>query len=274
MLKALLNIERIKTLHSPTFRAIIILHAALFLLVSLIGANLHLNIQGITIEKLFQFPHIWNTIAWIASWFNLILGVLAIMLVTNEFQYRTFRKQLIDGLSRNQLLYGKLLVFITISAYAMLLVLICGIIIGVVKSNGNGLANITQGLEFVPILFLQTFGYLMLALLFGALFQNTALSIVAYILYFFPIEPIIRTIIPEIAAQYMPVKVIANLTPMPDFAGILMGDMIQINSGANNLSGLITANQSTPIFITALIAFAYCILLALGSKAIFHKKNF
>ena len=58
MLKALLNIERIKTLHSPTSRAIIILHAALFLLVSLIGANLHLNIQGITIEKQIGRAHV------------------------------------------------------------------------------------------------------------------------------------------------------------------------------------------------------------------------
>ncbi|HPF92952.1 MAG TPA: hypothetical protein PLV65_03400, partial [Tenuifilaceae bacterium] len=121
MVKKLLAIEGRKTLFYPTFRTIIGLHALLFLIVALVASNINLNIEGIRIDKVFQFPHLWNTLAWIASWFNLLLGILAIMLTCNEFQFRTFRKQLIDGLTRNELIIAKLFVITSLAAYAMIL---------------------------------------------------------------------------------------------------------------------------------------------------------
>lgn len=274
-MKSLINIERIKTLYSPSFRTIIILHASLFFLVALIAGSIKLNIQGVSIEKIMQFPHIWNTLAWIASWFNLLLGILAIMLVSNEFQFRTFRKQIIDGLSRNELVFGKIIVFAAIAIYTMLLVFATGLIMGTIKSSGFNLSNFTQGLAYLPVLFLQSFSYMLLAMLFAFLFKNTALSIVSFILYFFPIEPIIRSIIPDVAIKFLPVKVIANLTPMPDFVGISMGDMIHINQGSSStLQNMGLVSESMPLIYAALVAVGYCLLFAFTSKLIVQRNNF
>jgi len=275
MIKQLLYIEATKTLHYPTFRTIIILHASLFFLVALAASSLKINVQGVTIEKIFHFPHIWNTLTWIASWFNLLLGILAIILVTNEFQFNTFRKQLIDGLKRDELLWGKIMVFISLSFYTMLLVLLTGLIFGLFKTPNFSLSNFALGLPFLPVLFIQSLGYMLLGMLFAFLYKSAALSIVSFILYFFPVEPIIRTIIPDVASQYMPVKVIANLTPMPDFVGISIGDAIQINGETGpGLYSLGILSEPMPIIISSSIVVFYCIFFLLMSKFIVKYKNF
>jgi ABC-2 type transport system permease protein len=275
MLRKITNIEAIKTLYSPSFKAIIILHSSLFLLVTMVAGNMQINIQGINIDKLFQFPHVWNTLAWIASWFNLLLGILAIMLITNEFQFRTFRKQLIDGLSRNELILGKLIAFFSIAIYTMLLVFITGLLMGLFKSSGFSLADFYKGLSYLPVLFLQSFGYMILAMLFAFIFRNSALSIVSFILYFFPVEPIMRAFIPDIAVKFMPVKVIANLTPMPDFVGITLGDLVNVYSstGAENHS-LGIMGTSMPLLYTSMVTMVYLLFFVALSNLIVKRKNF
>ena len=273
-MKALAQIEKIKTLNSPSFRAIIILHASLFVMVMLIAGSFKINIQGVHVEKILQFPHIWNTVAWVASWFNMLLGVLAIILVANEFQYKTFRKQVLDGINRRELTLGKILVFASIAIYTMLLVFVIGLVMGIVKSDGGGMQNFTQGLTYLPVLFLQAFGYMLWAMLFAFLFKNTALSILSFMLYVFPIEPILRAIIPDVAIKFLPVKVIANLTPMPDFVGISMGDMIQFSgSGSSPLSDIGVASNAMPLLYASLIAVGYCIIFYLASTQIIRRVN-
>lgn len=274
-MKSIVKIEKIKTLYSPAFRTIIILHASLFLAVILIAGSLRINIQGVYIEKILQFPHVWNTLAWIASWFNLLLGILAIILVTNEFHYKTFRKQLIDGLSRGELLLGKVFIFASIAIYTMLLVFACGLVMGMVKTSGLNMGNFIQGLGFLPVLFLQSLGYMLLAMLFGFLFKNTALSIVSFILYFFPIEPIIRAIIPDMAIKFMPAKVIANLTPMPDFIGISMGDMIQVTQGSTNpLQDIGLISETMPLLQASTLAIGYCLVFIFVTRVIAKRVSF
>ena len=115
-MKNIIKLEFVKTLGYPGFRTIVILHIILFFLVVLVASNFKIPLQAVFgikanftigalgIHKLFAFPCVWATISWIASWFNILLGILVIMLVGNEYQFRTFRKQILDGVSRSQML--------------------------------------------------------------------------------------------------------------------------------------------------------------------------
>jgi ABC-2 type transport system permease protein len=276
MLKKLLDIEATKTLYNPTFRTLILLHFILFLLVAFVASSFKLNIQGVTVEKVFHFPYVWNTLAWIASWFNLLLGILAIVLVANEFQFRTFRKHLIDGLTRNEILVSKVIVFTLLAFYTMLLVFLMGLIFGMIKSPSFNIHSFIEGLPFLPILFIQSLGYMLLAMLFAFLIRSTGLSIVAFVLYFFPVEPIIRFFVPEIAIQYLPVKTIANLTPMPDFVGISLSDTI-ILPGSDSAAGLYSMgilSKPLPFIISASVTVIYCLIFVFASKLVVRVKNF
>ena len=274
MVNAVLNTERIKTLYSPAFRVIIILHASLFILVTMVAGSLHIDIQGVHIEKLLHFPHIWNTLSWIASWFNLLLGVLAILLVSNEFQYKTFKKHIIDGLSRNEILLSKLIVFALLAAYTMLLVFISGLLFGIIKSSSFSVNDFIQGLPYLPVLFIQSLGYMLLGMLMAFIFKNSAFSIVAFLLYFFPVEPILRAFLPNGVAAFMPAKTIANLTPMPNFLGISLSDAIQMSSSSSGFEVMGLSSHSVPLLTTTLIAAGYCLLFAFAAKLIVTNKNF
>lgn len=274
MLKKLLTIEGHKTLFYPTFRTIVVIHALLFLLVAAVAGNINLNIQGIRVDKVFQFPHVWNTLAWIASWFNLLLGVLAILLVSNEFQYKTFRKHIIDGLSRNEILLSKLFVFTLLAAYTMLLVFISGLLFGIIKSPSFSINDFIQGLPYLPVLFTQSLGYMLLGMLMAFIFKNSAFSIIAFLLYFFPVEPILRAFLPDGIAAFMPAKTIANLTPMPDFLGISLSDVIQISSGTSKFEAMGLSSHSAPLLTTTLITIGYCLLFGLATKLIIANRDF
>src|SRR5436190_3460239 len=57
----------------------------------------------------FSFPEAWHTIAFAASCFVFIPAVVVIMLMSNEYSFRTHRQNIIDGWSRKQFVTSKLL---------------------------------------------------------------------------------------------------------------------------------------------------------------------
>jgi len=274
-MKSIIKIELIKTWGFPGFRTIIVLHTILFLFVISIGAQLNFNIQGLRVDKLFAFPYVWSTFSWIGSWFNLLLGIIAIILVGNEHQFRTFRKQVIDGLSRKQILHGKMVVIAVLALYALVLVMLTGLIFGIIYSENISISSIFEKTPFVLVLFIQSFAYMMLGMLFAFIFKSNALSIVTFILFFFPIEPILRVFFPSMIDQFFPIKIISNLTPMPDFVGVTTSDLIQINgSSAANLQNLGLAAESLSVGVSTFVCIVYIGLFYIASRLIVEQRNF
>ena len=273
-MKNIIKLEFIKTLGYPAFRAIIILHAVLFLLVVTIGSQIELSFQGVRVDKLFSFPHVWATFSWIGSWFNLLLGILAIILVGNEHQYRMFRKQIIDGVSRKQLLVGKISIILASSLYAMILVFASSLLFGIIYTDNLSLSLIFSNIHLVLVLFIQAFAYMMLGMLFAFIFKNNALSIVSFILFFFPGEPIIRAFFPSSIDMFFPIKIISNLTPMPDFVGITAGDLIQINGVSPSMQSMGLLPDSLSVGIATLVCIIYIGIFYFASRMIIERRNF
>ena len=271
----LIKLEFIKTWGYPGFRTIIMLHAILFLLVVSIGGQIQLNVQGIRIDKLFAFPYVWSTFSWIGSWFNLLLGILAIILVGNEHQFRTFRKQLVDGLSRNQILHAKMLVVAVLALYALLIVVLSGLVFGIIYSDSITFSSIFEKTPFVLVLFIQSFAYMMLGMLFAFIFKSNALSIVTFILFFFPVEPILRVFFPTAIDQFFPIKIISNLTPMPDFVGITTSELIQINgSSPASFQNMGILSESLSVGTSTFVCVGYIVIFYILINQIIKRQNF
>ncbi|HCT30489.1 MAG TPA: hypothetical protein DIW31_07095 [Bacteroidales bacterium] len=273
-MRNILKLEFIKTLGYPGFRTIVILHAVLFLLVVVIGSRVNLQFQGIKLDILVSFPYVWETLSWIGSWFNILLGILAIILVGNEFQFRTFRKQIIDGVSRNQLLNAKMIVMATLSIYALVLVLLSSFLLGFVYSDSITISSVFEKSPFVFVLFIQSFAYMMLGMLFALVLKNNAISIVTFILFFFPGEPILRAFFPDSIDRFFPIKIISNLTPMPDFLGITSKQLIQINGKSPSFQSMGLMPENLNVWFAALVCLAYIGLFYLLSKYVIERKNF
>jgi hypothetical protein len=48
----------------------------------------------------YDFKHVWQTTSYTSGYILILPVMLLIMLVTNEFTYKTNRQNIIDGLSR------------------------------------------------------------------------------------------------------------------------------------------------------------------------------
>ncbi len=275
-MKKLFKIELIKIWNYASFRVILILHFLLFLLVIFVASQVDISVPGLTTKNLFQFPHVWESFAWVASWFNLLLAIILILLVGNEFSYKTFRQQLITGLSRNDLIIGKSLVVLLVAIYGVLLVFLTSTISGLIFTRGLTVSLIFEKSYLLAVYFIQAVGYMTIGILIAMIFRNTALSIVMYLLYFILIEPIIRLLFPREARLYFPVKIISNLTPKPEIFTIASDEPMLDASGQSNLDfhALGIAPEPLPFYLTILLALGYIVIFSFLIFVIVRKRDF
>jgi hypothetical protein len=271
----LFKIELVKILNYTSFRVILILHFLLFLLVVFVSTQIDISVPGFTTKNLFQFPHVWESFAWIASWFNLLLAILLIVLVGNEYSYKTFRQQVITGLSRNDLIIGKNLVIGIVALYGVLLVLFTSTVFGLIFTRGLSLSTVFEKSYILIVYFIQAIGYMTLGLLITVIFRNTALSIVMFLLYFLLIEPIIRLLFPRDIRLYFPVKIISNLTPRPEFLTITSNESMVDASGQSNLdlNAIGIAPDPLPEYLTILLALVYIATFSVLIFVIVRKRD-
>lgn len=264
--------ELVKTFGYATFWVLLALHAILFLLFLMVASNATLNLNGVETNILLSKPYTWGTVAWLASWFNLILALLFITLTGNDFLFGTFRRGLLDGFSRNQLFTAKLSLPILIALYVVIMTTLLTLFATPVL---NSWQNLFAGYVYILVLFIQILGYFSIALLIIVVTRNIALSIIVYLLYFALIEPIIRLFLPDSAAQFLPVKIISNLTPMPDFLGI-MAKHFSVNNQIDpgTLNTLDTINNYSSLPRNVAIAIVYIALFTLLSYFLFKRKDF
>lgn len=211
---SLLRTELRKILPYRTFWIIVAIYVLLMLLI--VHASSSVVINGNTLgSSTYQFPEIWNRLTYIASFFNLLLGILVIVLVTDEFSFRTIRQQIIDGLSRFEFIQAKFYIILAIAACSSLYLLVIGLYFGLTHSSVTSAKAVFSQIDYLSYFFLQAVGYMTLAMLFAFLIRKSGLAIVAFIAYTKVVEPIIHYSIDDTIDQYFPMKAISSLTPMP-----------------------------------------------------------
>ncbi|GAA3947634.1 ABC transporter permease [Hymenobacter algoricola] len=209
----MLRAELHKILPYRTVWFILLLFVALLALFVAVGSGVVLNGQTVG-NSLYAFPALWHKLSYVASYFNLLLGILLIILITDEFQFRTFRQQVIDGSSAAGLVQGKLAVSGGLALFGMLVVLGVGFFYGLTRSPESA-GQATQELSAVLLYGVQALGYLALAALLAFLLRKSGPAILAYMLYAWVLEPVVRLLIPDEIDRYFPTKVFASLTPTP-----------------------------------------------------------
>jgi len=141
----------------------------------------------------FIFPKVWHASAWMGGLFFIMIGMLFILLITNEVQYRTHRQNIIDGWSRLDFLKAKFSLLIFFVLTATLLVAMCGLLVGLVFSRDY--ASMTEGLHFLGYFALMATLYLMLAFLVAILVKRTGLSIIVYFAIVWAVDNILWLIL-------------------------------------------------------------------------------
>ena len=187
--------------------------------------------------NLFVFPDVWRNVAYVASWVNYLLYVVLLQVVTNEYQFRTIRQNVIDGLTRRQYVTGKVWLLIVFSVAAMVLVAALALLGGFFGPTRAPQAVVFDGAEAVPLFGLQLFGYLTLALALGTLARKPGAAILAFIGYTLMVEPLLRgLVLPATIGRYLPSHLFATLVPNPFFGYVGLGVSTSIGMTTIGLS--------------------------------------
>ncbi|HMG90812.1 MAG TPA: ABC transporter permease subunit [Chryseolinea sp.] len=173
-----------------------------------------LNINRI---PLYHFPDVWLNLVWWSGFFKVLLGIMTVISITNEYTYRTIRQNIIDGLSRWEFLFSKILTNFLLSLASVVLVFIIALVTGFIYTPEINWNYVFTDLEFYPAYFLEIFTFLSFALMLGILVQRSGLTIILLLLSYM-LEAIVKANIDDYfpwLIQFFPMESISALVPLP-----------------------------------------------------------
>ena len=273
--KSLLKIEFIKLRKQTYFWVIAAFIIVFFSLITFKFATLNLkvsflfpNSNDIVTSKFFIFPNIWQTIAWIASWFNHFLAFLIIIYVSNEFTNKTYRQLVVSGMKKSQLINSKILVIFLLPILLFILILIFSIIFGNVYTANKNIC-IFSGSIYLFTYYLQAISYMLIALLLVLIFKKPGISIMMYInllLLEFTFRFWLTTTTLKSIIYFLPIKAISLLTPRPS-SNICLRESTALQFHINDLT------TPKPLILIVSISIIYAILFYVFSILIIKRKS-
>jgi len=217
--------------------------------------------------NLYFFPWIWQNIAFFATLrYMLILPATVIMiLVTNEFTFKTVRQNVINGMGRAEIITSKMLIILLFSVIMTLFYAIGTIILGISNTADVTPGLILRNISFIPGFFVTMLTFLVYALFFAFLLRNTGLAIAIFTLYTFIVEPILYyflkspLVFENNISPYLPVNAVLRVTEYPSLQVLKMVSGIDL--------------QTTVTWETALLPVGYAALMLVIIYRVMAKRD-
>jgi len=177
-----------------------------------------------TIIPIYDFPDIWQNIAWLSAFFKLLPAFIVIISVNNDLTYNTLRQNVIDGISKRDYLVSKMMLIAFLSLTSTVFLFGIGLVTGSFYSHVHELKFIIKDLEFLFAFFYQVVTFCALAFLLSLIIKKSGFVIVALFLYTLMFEPIAAAFLsnfPPIKEtttwiiDYLPIYSLFNLIDIP-----------------------------------------------------------
>jgi hypothetical protein len=188
----IIRTEWLKVRSYRTFWVMVLLAVAIIPAGNYIAAEITSQIQSKTKELIavapYDFPLIWQSVANVNSYMTALFGILLLILVTNEFTYKTHRQNIIDGWERRQFVLAKLFWWLVLGLLALLVSVITTIVLGLAYGAH---AFSLENSKYLIYYFLQVQVSLAIALLIAVLVRRAGFAIVLYLAYSMMIEQVL-----------------------------------------------------------------------------------
>jgi len=224
-MKRLLSIELQKIWMN---RASQILTISYFILLSFIAliASIKFNIGAFKLHLaemgIFNFPYIWHFNTYVADFLNFFLAIVIVSMVANEYSYGTLKQNLIDGMSKKELLASKFLTVVLFASITTVYIFVMSLILGYSFSSYTELSIVFSELEYLGAFFIKLVGFFSLCLFLGILVKRSAFAL-GFLLLLYIVEGILYgvfryNISAETAEKIMgffPITAMSNLIVEP-----------------------------------------------------------
>ncbi len=167
----------------------------------------------------YAFPEVWHNVAFFSSVFIVIPAILVVMLINNEYTYKTNRQNIIDGWNRKDFVLSKLIDVAIISVAITVVYMLTTIIFGL-ANDASLVKKIFEKSYYIPLFLLQTFSQLSIAFLCGYFIRKSFLALGAFIIYNLVIENIIVGFLDYYKVpitRFFPFEISDKLIPRPAF---------------------------------------------------------
>jgi ABC-type transport system involved in multi-copper enzyme maturation permease subunit len=277
-MKRLLSIELQKIWLNKASRVLTLTYFILLSFIALIASikfdlgvfKFHLAEMGI-----FNFPFIWHFNTYIAAILKFFLAIVIVSMMANEYSYGTLKQNLIDGMSKKELVLSKFLTVVAFALASTVFVFVMSLILGLCFSSYTEVSIIFSDLEYVLAFFVKLTGFFSLCLFLGILVKRSAFAIgfllvlsiaegiANGILTFkiFPDSPIAGYI-----TQFFPLEAMSNLIVEP-FSRLSLVKTIGSQIGVEN------TKEYGVAFTTILIVLAWIVVLNFLSYKILKKRD-
>ena len=269
----LLDIEYYKIKHHKLSRILFLSYFALLSGVALIAAvkfklghvEIHLAEQGI-----FNFPYIWHFNTWVADFLTFFLAIIVVSMVTNEYNFRTVKQNLIDGLTKREFVLSKFYFLVVLSFLATVFIFVMSLILGLIYSDYTSAGIIFKDVYFLLAFFLKLLGVFSFIMFLGFLFRRSAISL-GFFFVWMVLEAFIYGLIrwelfnkniADKLLQFFPYTSLKNILPEPISRLVVVKNMgKQIGENINKFEGVpLHSFIIVSIWIIIFVYFSYKIL--------------
>jgi len=127
----------------------------------------------------YDFKYVWKSVSYTSGYLLILPVLLLIILITNEFTFRTNRQNVIDGWSRNQFVNVKMMLALIFAICSTLIVIITGLIF----AYRTGTSFSFDGFTHVGFFFLKALSYNLIAVFISVWLKRTGFAVGTYFIY-------------------------------------------------------------------------------------------
>ena len=175
----------------------------------------------------FHFPEVYHTTAFLSSFFTFIPAIVVIMLITNEYMFKTHRQNIIDGWQKKTFVWGKFISVVLVSLIVTLFYIAVATVLGYIATPDLDKVEVFAKAKYIPLFFLQIFTQLSFAFLLGLLFRKAFVAYGFFIFYGLIFENIAVAFLKLKTkqfggvdyGQFLPLEISDRLIPVPAFIG-------------------------------------------------------
>jgi ABC-2 type transport system permease protein len=182
----LLKIEWLKIKNYGAFKILAIFFIAGVVLsnyiVFAVNNNIVNNSAGAALLSSFSpysFDNTWQSTSYVTGFLLILPAMLLIILISNEYTFRTNRQNIIDGWSRHEFISVKLVMALIFSIVSVVLVFCTALCFGLFSKTSFS----WNGFSHVGYFFLKALSYNMFAVLVSVLIKKTGFAIGVYFIY-------------------------------------------------------------------------------------------
>lgn len=179
-MKRLLDIEFHKFRYSKSSKVLTIIYliiVALSMLIGIVPFNFGTVKGSISDLGIFNFPEVWHVSTYCLSFLKVFIAIVIVSLTASEYSNRTIKQNLIDGLSKKELILSKFYLATSLALLVTIVVFIVSLILGLIYSDYNEVGIIFSQMEYLPAFFLGHLVLFCFCLFAGVLVKRSAFAL-------------------------------------------------------------------------------------------------